>query len=199
MGVRDGEGKTEFVKNLGKTLDRKVLVVKGSDLLSKWVGESEQNIAKAFHRAEAEHAILFFDEVDGLVQSRERAHASWEVTQVNELLRHMENFDGVMIAATNFRKNLDPAIMRRFTFKLEFDYLDDAGKRIFFEKIFKTSLSHDELEVHYLYQFFEPLKRWPESVQKWFDAEETETQNRLKSASEEYSFFEPIVSVSEKW
>ena len=139
-----GTGKTEFVKYLGKTLDRKVLVVKGSDLLSKWVGESEQNIASAFRQAEAEHAILFFDEVDGLVQSRDNAHASWEVTQVNELLQQMENFDGVMVAATNFCKNLDAAIMRRFTFKLEFDYLDDEGKRVFFEKMFKSVLSDEE-------------------------------------------------------
>ena len=140
-----GTGKTEFVKYLGETLDRKVLVIKGSDLLSKWVGESEQNIASAFRQAEAEHAILFFDEVDGLVQSRDNAHASWEVTQVNELLQQMENFDGVMVAATNFCKNLDPAIMRRFTFKLEFDYLDDDGKRIFFEKMFRETLSGNEL------------------------------------------------------
>ena len=139
-----GTGKTEFVKYLGKTLDRKVLVVKGSDLLSKWVGESEQNIASAFRQAEAELAILFFDEVDGLVQSRDSAHASWEVTQVNELLQQMENFDGVMVAATNFCKNLDAAIMRRFTFKLEFDYLDDDGKRVFFEKMFKSALSDEE-------------------------------------------------------
>ena len=139
-----GTGKSEFIKYLGKTLDRKVLVVKGSDLLSKWVGESEQNIASAFRRAEAEHAILFFDEVDGLVQSRDNAHASWEVTQVNELLQQMENFDGVMVAATNFCKNLDAAIMRRFTFKLEFDYLDDDGKRVFFEKMFKSVLSDEE-------------------------------------------------------
>ena len=65
-----GTGKTEFVKHLGKELDRKVLVMKGSDLLSKYVGESEQNIAKAFQRAETEHVILFFDEIDGLVQNR---------------------------------------------------------------------------------------------------------------------------------
>ena len=139
-----GTGKTEFVKHLGKTLDRKVLVVKGSDLLSKWVGESEQNIASAFRRAEAEHAILFFDEVDGLVQSRDNAQASWQVTQVNELLQQMENFDGVMVAATNFCKNLDPAIMRRFTFKLEFDYLDDDGKKIFFERFFSTVVNEEE-------------------------------------------------------
>ena len=81
-----GTGKTEFVKYLGKALDRKVIVLKGSDLLSKWVGESEQNIAKAFRQAEAEHAILFFDEVDGLLQDRSGASHSWEITQVNELL-----------------------------------------------------------------------------------------------------------------
>ena len=139
-----GTGKTEFVKYLGKTLDRKVIVVKGSDLLSKWVGESEQNIARAFRHAEAEHAILFFDEVDGLLQDRSGADHSWEITQVNELLQQMENFDGVMVAATNFSKNLDAAVMRRFTFKLEFGYLDDDGKRLFFERMFKSKLADDE-------------------------------------------------------
>ena len=139
-----GTGKTEFVKYLGKELDRKVLVMKGSDLLSKYVGESEQNIAKAFRRAEAEHAILFFDEIDGLVQDRANARASWEIAQVNELLQQMENFDGVMVAATNFCANLDPAILRRFTFKLEFDYLDEAGKKSFFERMFKTTLTESE-------------------------------------------------------
>ena len=139
-----GTGKTEFVKHLGKELDRKVLVMKGSDILDMYVGQSEQNIVKAFRRAEQEHAILFFDEIDGLVQSREMATQSWQVSQVNELLQQMENFDGVMIAATNFCKNLDPAIMRRFTFKLEFGYLDDAGKRSFFERMFKTELTDAE-------------------------------------------------------
>ena len=140
-----GTGKTEFVKYLGKTLDRKVVVVKGSDILGCYVGETEQNIAKAFRQAEAEHAILFFDEVDGLLQDRSGASRRWEITQVNELLQQMENFDGVMIAATNFSKNLDAAVMRRFTFKLEFGYLGDEGKRLFFERMFKSKLADDEL------------------------------------------------------
>ena len=140
-----GTGKTEFVKYLGKELDRKVIVMKGSDILGMYVGQSEQNIANAFSRAERERAILFFDEIDGLLQTRENAHASWEVTQVNELLQQMENFNGVMVAATNFCQNLDPAVMRRFTFKLEFDYLNDAGKKTFFEKMFKTELSKEEI------------------------------------------------------
>ena len=140
-----GTGKTEFVKYLGKALDRKVVVMKGSDILGMYVGQTEQNIARAFRRAEAEHAILFFDEVDGLLQDRSNAGHSWEITQVNELLQQMENFDGVMVAATNFSKNLDAAVMRRFTFKLEFGYLDDEGKRLFFERMFKSKLSEDEL------------------------------------------------------
>ena len=139
-----GTGKTEFVKYLGKELDRKVVVMKGSDILSKYVGESEQNIAKAFRRAEQERAILFFDEVDGILQSRESVSESWEVSQVNELLQQMENFGGVMVAATNFSKNLDAAAMRRFTFKLEFGYLEDEGKRLFFERMFKTKLTDAE-------------------------------------------------------
>ena len=60
---------------------------------------------------------------------------------MNELLHRMENFKGVMVGATNFMDNLDAAIMLRFTFKLQFDYLDAAGKRLFFERMFKTQLS----------------------------------------------------------
>ena len=139
-----GTGKTEFVKYLGNILNTKVVVKMGSDLLDMYVGGTEKNIRRAFDEAEAEHAILFLDEIDGLVQSRERAKRSWEVTQVNELLHRMENFNGVMIGATNFSTNLDSAILRRFTFKLEFDYLDDAGKKQFFERMFRTTLTPEE-------------------------------------------------------
>ena len=139
-----GTGKTEFVKYLGSVLNTKVIVKMGSDLLDKYVGGTEQNIRSAFAEAEEEKAILFLDEIDGLVQSRERAMRSWEVTQVNELLHCMENFNGVMIGATNFSANLDSAILRRFTFKLEFDYLEETGKKLFFERMFHTTLTPEE-------------------------------------------------------
>ena len=139
-----GTGKTEFIKYLGSVLNTKINVKMGSDLLSMWVGGTEQNIKHAFAEAEAEHAILFLDELDGLVQSRTTARNHWEVTQVNELLYQMENFNGVMIGATNFIQNLDQAIMRRFTFKLEFNFLDNEGKKLFFERMFHTSLSEEE-------------------------------------------------------
>ena len=139
-----GTGKTEFVKYLGSVLGTKVSVKMGSDLLSMYVGGTEHNIKAAFAQAEAEHAILFLDEIDGLVQNRARANRSWEVTQVNELLHQMENFNGIMIGATNLVQNLDPAIMRRFTFKLGFDYLDHYGKTLFFERMFNTQLTTAE-------------------------------------------------------
>jgi SpoVK/Ycf46/Vps4 family AAA+-type ATPase len=139
-----GTGKTEFVKYLAREVGRKVVVKMGSDLLSMWVGGTEKNIRRAFEEAEADDAILFLDEIDGLVQDRSGAQRSWEVTQVNELLHRMENFKGVMIGATNFMENLDSAILRRFTFKLQFDYLEEQGKRVFFERMFQTRLTDAE-------------------------------------------------------
>ncbi|MEI8244549.1 MAG: AAA family ATPase [Lentisphaerota bacterium] len=139
-----GTGKTEFVKYLGKTLDCKVLVKMGSDLLDKYVGGTEQNIREAFREAEKEKAILFLDEADGVLRSRQMAEKSWEVTQVNELLYQMENFNGVLICATNLTDRLDPATSRRFTFKMEFDYLTDEGKFVFFRKMLAL-LHPDEL------------------------------------------------------
>ena len=139
-----GTGKTEFVRFLGKRLNIPVITRMGSDILSKWVGGTEENIRNAFRAAENDHGILFFDEIDGLMQSREHARHSWEVSQVNELLQNMEDFNGVMVGATNFLRSLDSAILRRFTFKLEFDYLDNRGKRIFFQRFFQTELSENE-------------------------------------------------------
>ncbi len=130
-----GAGKTEFVKYLGDKLDTKIIAKNGSDMMDKYVGETERNIKDAFAKAKAEKAILFLDEIDGLLQSREYARRSWEVTRVNELLCQMENFNGILICATNFASRLDPATMRRFTYKIEFDYLNDDGKRYFFRKM----------------------------------------------------------------
>lgn len=139
-----GTGKTEFVKYLGREAGARVVARSGSDLLSMWVGGTEKNIRAAFEEAEEERSILFLDEIDGLVQDRAGAARSWEVTQVNELLQRMESFKGVMVAATNFMDNLDPAVLRRFTFKLQFDFLEEAGKRLFFERMFRTRLGEAE-------------------------------------------------------
>ena len=140
-----GTGKSEFVNYLGQKLGRKVVVKMGSDILSRYVGDTEKSIREAFDEAEEEeNAILFLDELDGVMQNRAGASAGWEVSQVNEVLHQMEHFKGIMIGATNFKDNLDPAVLRRFTYKLQFDFLDDAGKTIFFDRAFKTPLTETE-------------------------------------------------------
>lgn len=115
-----GTGKTQFVDYLADALDLPLISKKASDLLGKYVGENEQNIAKAFEDASAEEAILFLDEGDSFLRDRSSAHSSWEVSTVNELLQNMEQFQGIFILATNLQRGLDAAALRRFTFKLEF-------------------------------------------------------------------------------
>jgi len=118
-----GTGKSAFGQYIAEILDRPLLLKKGSDLICKYVGGTEKNIAAAFKEATEDNAVLVFDEVDSFLADRTNAKQSWEVTQVNEMLVQMENFDGVFIATTNLMDNLDKASLRRFDLKLEFDTL----------------------------------------------------------------------------
>jgi SpoVK/Ycf46/Vps4 family AAA+-type ATPase len=118
-----GTGKSAYGKYIAEVLKKPLILKKGSDLLSMWVGGTEQNIANAFKEAQESNAVLVFDEVDSFLAERATANKNWEVTQVNEMLVQMENFDGVFIATTNLMENLDKASLRRFDLKLEFSYL----------------------------------------------------------------------------
>jgi AAA+ superfamily predicted ATPase len=115
-----GAGKTELAKHLARHCGRRLQVERMSDLLSMWVGESEQNIAAAFKRAASKGSILLLDEFDSLAYDRKNATKSWEISQTNELLQQIENFPGVLIACTNLLENLDQAISRRFSHKVGF-------------------------------------------------------------------------------
>ncbi len=115
-----GTGKTEFAHVLADALGRELVVRRGSDLLSKWLGETEANIAGLFRNTDPERSVLFLDEVDSFLRDRRQAEHSWETTQVNELLQQMEDYPGIFIAATNLGDNLDAAALRRFDFKLHF-------------------------------------------------------------------------------
>ena len=139
-----GSGKTAFVKYLAREVGAPLKVLKASDLVGRYTGETEKAIAKAFKEAKENGEILFLDEIDSFLQNRAGASHSWEVMQVNELLQQMEEFEGVMVGATNFVENLDKAVLRRFTYKLKLDYLTDEGKDIFFRRYFKTRLTASE-------------------------------------------------------
>jgi AAA+ superfamily predicted ATPase len=113
-----GTGKTAFAHHLAQALDRPLLVKRASDLLSKWVGETEAQIADAFAEARRREAVLLFDEADSLLFDRSTARTSWEVGQVNELLTWLDLHPLPVVAATNHEAALDPATLRRFVFKL---------------------------------------------------------------------------------
>ena len=129
-----GTGKSAFAQWIARELEKPFLLKKGSDLISMWVGGTEKNIANAFKEAREEGAVLVFDEVDSFLQDRRTAKASWEVTQVNEMLVQMENYQGIFIATTNLMDGLDQASIRRFDLKLEFGYLKSEQAKTLFKK-----------------------------------------------------------------
>jgi SpoVK/Ycf46/Vps4 family AAA+-type ATPase len=131
-----GTGKTAFAHHFATRLDKPLLTKRASDLLSKWVGGTERNIAEAFADARKEQGVLFFDEADSLMFDRATANASWEAGQVNELLSWLDRHDQPVLAATNFAAKLDVASLRRFDFKLELKPLDRAGLSHAFCKFF---------------------------------------------------------------
>ncbi len=131
-----GTGKTEAVQALARQLGRPLHIKRASDLMSKWVGETEKAIARAFAEARRQGAMLFFDEVDSLLADRQTASQSWEISQVNELLTWMENHPLPFAAATNHAAKLDPASARRFVFKVEMRALDVARARRAFAHFF---------------------------------------------------------------
>jgi len=121
-----GTGKTAFAHYVAEQLDKPLLKKQASDILSKWVGEAEKNIAAMFDEAEADDMVLLVDEVDSFLLDRGSSQNSWEITQVNELLVQMERFTGVFIASTNLLNLVDAASLRRFDLKIKFDYLKPA-------------------------------------------------------------------------
>ena len=127
-----GTGKTSFVQHIAEQMQRPLVAKTAGQLLDKYVGETEKHIAAMFQEAQQSQAILFLDEADSLLRSREDAQRSWEVTQVNELLKQMEQFSGVFICATNLFSGLDPAVLRRFVFKIEFQALNIAQRETLF-------------------------------------------------------------------
>ena len=133
-----GTGKTAYGRWLAEQLELPLLVKRGSDLMSMWVGETEKNIAECFRQAEADGAILLIDEIEGFLQDRREASYSWEITGVNEMLTQMESFPGIFIASTNLRDNLDQAALRRFDMKIKFDYLLPHQSRTLLESYCDT-------------------------------------------------------------
>jgi len=118
-----GTGKTRFVRHLAEKGGLKVAEYRASDLLDKYIGESESNIRRMFEESDRSDRLLLLDEADSLIASRANARQQWEINQVNELLKGLEGFRGLFVASTNLIGNLDSAVMRRLDFKIHFGWL----------------------------------------------------------------------------
>ncbi len=129
-----GTGKTALGEHIAKSIERPLIIKKASDLVSKYVGETEQNMAAMFKEATTEKAVLLLDEADSFLRARSMAQRSYEVTEVNEMLQQMERFDGVFICTTNLIDQVDEAALRRFTFKIQFKPLSREQR----ERMFAT-------------------------------------------------------------
>jgi AAA+ superfamily predicted ATPase len=118
-----GTGKTLTATLLGKATGRDVYRVDLSTVVSKYIGETEKNLSALFDRAEQRDWILFFDEADALFGKRtgvKDAHDRYANQEVSYLLQRVEDFDGLVILASNFRSNMDDAFLRRFSAIIRF-------------------------------------------------------------------------------
>lgn len=115
-----GSGKTALAEQLAQALGRPLLRRQASDLLGKFVGETEQAMAAMFAEAEAEQALLLLDEADSFLLDRRGAQRHHELSEVNEMLQGMERFRGIFVCTTNLLERIDAAALRRFSFKILF-------------------------------------------------------------------------------
>jgi SpoVK/Ycf46/Vps4 family AAA+-type ATPase len=127
-----GTGKSALAQYMATQLNKPLIIRQASDLMSKYIGETEQNMAAMFREAEAEGAILLLDEADSFLQDRRGAQRTYEVTEVNEMLQGMERFHGIFICTTNLMDRVDQAALRRFTFKIQFKPLTAPQREAFF-------------------------------------------------------------------
>jgi SpoVK/Ycf46/Vps4 family AAA+-type ATPase len=131
-----GTGKSAYVRWLAHEMGLEVIQKRASDLLSKWVGENERNIAEAFAEARESGAFLVFDEADSLLGDRRNARQGWEVSQVNEMLTWMESHALPFACITNLMEHLDEAALRRFSFKVRFNFLKPEQRELAFRHYF---------------------------------------------------------------
>lgn len=138
-----GTGKTLTASLLGKQFGKEVYRIDLSQIVSKYIGETEKNLEKIFQKAENKDWILFFDEADALFGKRtnvQNAHDRYANQEVSYLLQRVEDYPGLMILASNFKNNIDDAFMRRLNSIIQFPPPSVSERLILWEKTMPSSL-----------------------------------------------------------
>ena len=151
-----GTGKTLCAEAIAGELNRPLKIARSSTILSKWVGESERNLHKMFKDARAHGAVLFIDEADSLIESREGANSSHTRSLVNLLLSLIERHSGLVLLATNYRERLDSALERRVTHMVELKRPSAETRRRLWESMLPAEAPGvDEIDVLSLAERYE--------------------------------------------
>ncbi|HUW68059.1 MAG TPA: ATP-binding protein [Candidatus Nanoarchaeia archaeon] len=134
-----GTGKTMAAEIIAREVGLDIYKIDLSSMVSKYIGETEKNLQKIFREAETSNAILFFDEADALFGKRTEtrdSHDRYANIEVNYLLQKMEEHEGIVILATNFKNNIDDAFLRRIHFAIEFPPPDEKSREQIWKNIF---------------------------------------------------------------
>ena len=141
-----GTGKTMAAGILAAELGLDLYKIDLSTVISKYIGETEKNLSRIFDEAETSNAILFFDEADALFGKRSEvrdSHDRYANVEVGYLLQRMEEYEGIAILATNFRKNMDDAFVRRLHFTIEFPFPDQEDRHRIWQGIWPADTPLD--------------------------------------------------------
>ncbi len=136
-----GTGKTMAAEVISNELHLDLYKIDLSQVVSKYIGETEKNLDRIFHEAKTSNAILFFDEADALFGKRSEvkdAHDRYANIEIGYLLQKMEEYDGMTILATNLRQNMDEAFVRRMQVIVEFPFPDEEYRRRIWVVVFPS-------------------------------------------------------------
>ena len=142
-----GTGKTLAAHCIAKELNRKLLTVRYDQLQSSFVSMTEKHIHMVFKIAKTKNAVLFFDEADAIALNRSGLQRSWEMSQVNTLLKELERFEGVCIFATNLAEKYDPAFERRLTMHIDFNLPATAQRVEILRKVLPKKARDKDLSL----------------------------------------------------
>lgn len=154
-----GTGKTMAAEVIAHQLQLDLYKIDLSQIVSKYIGETEKNLNRIFTAATNSNAILFFDEADALFGKRSEvqdARDRYANIEVGYLLQKMEEYEGIAILTTNLRSNMDEAFERRLRFIIEFTLPDAKNRHLIWQGIFpKNTPCNPDLDLKFLAQNFE--------------------------------------------
>jgi AAA+ superfamily predicted ATPase len=153
-----GTGKTMAAEIIARQLGIDLYKINLSAIVSKYIGETEKNLENIFKEGQTANSILFFDEADALFGKRSEvrdSHDRYANIEIAYLLQRMEEYDGIVILATNMQKNMDEAFVRRLHYNIEFPMPEEADRLRIWQQVFPPETPLDkEIDLAFLARQF---------------------------------------------